>query len=269
MVRRIYALIILLFLFALPLIAAIGWNTSTTIMMSSTTAEEYHTGYATSTTISLSSMEDDVTPITLGSFTASYPDNQPYLHWVTYTECNNQGWNIYRSNEQDFCSAKMLNSELITAIGTSCEPTSYSFVDLYEIEPGKTYFYYLQSVNVNGETKLHGPVSLLIPIDTEDDTPIFDRYGLLSCYPNPFNPQTSINFAIRNPEDITLEIYNLKGQKIIELYNGYLDESKVNKINSIIWNGNNESNEKVSSGVYMVILRYGELIDCQKLLLMK
>jgi len=68
----------------------------------------------------------------------------------------------------------------------------------------------------------------------------------LKNYPNPFNPMTTIEFTIQNNSNIELIIYNIKGQQIKVLAKNEFIEGQ----HSIIWNGIDESNNSVSSGIY-------------------
>lgn len=66
----------------------------------------------------------------------------------------------------------------------------------------------------------------------------------LSNYPNPFNPSTTINFETTNLHEFTqIEIYNLKGQKIRQF-------SIINLQASIVWDGTDQTEKPVSSGIY-------------------
>lgn len=86
------------------------------------------------------------------------------------------------------------------------------------------------------------------------------------AFPNPFNPTTTISFIIPNDGNINLSIYNTKGQKIINLINNELDAGKY----SIIWNGDNELGESVSSGVYLYQINVdGKIEAVNKCLLLK
>ena len=83
----------------------------------------------------------------------------------------------------------------------------------------------------------------IIPLKTE----------LLGNYPNPFNPsgagrspETTIEFSLKYPGYICLEIYNIRGQKI----NTLVDEFKDAGYHHIIWNGKDDSGNSVSSGLY-------------------
>jgi len=89
----------------------------------------------------------------------------------------------------------------------------------------------------------------------------------LSNYPNPFNPSTTISFNLTTEftENTELIIYNLKGQKIkkFEIINLKLE------INNVVWDGTDQDNKPVSSGIYFYKLRSGEIEICRKMLLLK
>jgi len=85
-------------------------------------------------------------------------------------------------------------------------------------------------------------------------------------YPNPFNPSTTIEFSIQNDSKIELSIYNIMGQKIKTLAQNEFKKGD----HSIIWNGDDESNKPVSSGVYQYNLKVnGKTRVVKKCLLIK
>ena len=82
----------------------------------------------------------------------------------------------------------------------------------------------------------------------------------LNNYPNPFNPITTIYFTAKNAKDAKLEIYNLKGQKIkkLEIRNLKLG------INEIIWDGTDNDNKPVSSGIYLYKIKSDDNVSISK-----
>ncbi len=89
---------------------------------------------------------------------------------------------------------------------------------------------------------------------------------LFPNYPNPFNPTTTIKFNTENTEDTELTIYNIKGQKIRTFSNLQIDKSPNQQI---IWNGTDENNKLVSSGIYFYKLKVGNFEKTRKMILMK
>ena len=84
-------------------------------------------------------------------------------------------------------------------------------------------------------------------------------------HPNPFNPSTTITFALPEASEVTLQIYNLRGQLVRTLHSGALAAGRY----SLVWNGADESGASVSSGVYIYRLRAGEFVATKTLTFIK
>jgi hypothetical protein len=96
---------------------------------------------------------------------------------------------------------------------------------------------------------------------------IYASSELIGNYPNPFNPTTTISFSLNteNKKDAELIIYNLKGQKVKILEIRNLETG----INNVIWNGTDELGNSVTSGVYLYMLKTGDITYTKKMLLIK
>ena len=98
---------------------------------------------------------------------------------------------------------------------------------------------------------------------------------LLNNYPNPFNPSTTISFSLtaKDAKNAKLIIYNLKGQKVRDLSPSLCHpefiEGRGENGYSIIWNGRNDSNQIVSSGIYFYELKTDSYSAVKKMILMK
>jgi hypothetical protein len=90
--------------------------------------------------------------------------------------------------------------------------------------------------------------------------PIPDDFALHQAYPNPFNPVTTIQYAL--PEDIHVEliIYDILGRQVTELVST-MQQAGYHKV---VWNGNNNA-----SGLYIIKMAAGDFISTQKLMLVK
>ncbi len=84
-------------------------------------------------------------------------------------------------------------------------------------------------------------------------------------YPNPFNPETTISYDITKKGNVTVDIYNLKGQKVKSLLSEKQEAGKHN----VVWYGDNDSGKKVSSGTYLYRVKNGENDLVKKMVLMK
>lgn len=95
-------------------------------------------------------------------------------------------------------------------------------------------------------------------------------------YPNPFNPTTTISFELNTEirENIEVEIYNIKGQKIIVLPVNLSPGASLGKGSgnnySITWNGTDKQKISVASGIYFATLKSGKnIVATRKMLLLK
>jgi len=87
----------------------------------------------------------------------------------------------------------------------------------------------------------------------------------LSNYPNPFNPTTTINFSLPEESNVNLSVYNVKGQKVKQLVNEHFTSGQ----HSIVWNGKDNNNKSVASGLYFYKISTGESSTMRKMLLLK
>ena len=89
---------------------------------------------------------------------------------------------------------------------------------------------------------------------------------LYQNYPNPFNPSTNIDFFLKKPVNVKLTIYNLKGQKVKTL----ISKNMKKGFHSVNWNGTNDNNKKISSGVYLYKMNINGITkQIKKCILMK
>ncbi len=104
-------------------------------------------------------------------------------------------------------------------------------------------------------------------ISTDDEIYSLKTSQIVGNFPNPFNPSTTISFSVtQNSDFVTLEIYNIKGQKIKTLTNNLFTQGT----HSIIWNGDDKNGASVSSGIYFYKLFVnGKAKAVKKCLLLK
>ncbi len=122
---------------------------------------------------------------------------------------------------------------------------------------------------VNDGTLRGWSISLLtdIALDVDDpggDDPIPD-YHLAQCYPNPFNPTTTIRYSLPRRADVTLAVFNALGQKIATLVSG----SRPAGSHQAVWDGTNANGDEVSAGVYFYRLEAGDFVASRKMVLLK
>jgi len=84
-------------------------------------------------------------------------------------------------------------------------------------------------------------------------------------YPNPFNPSTTISFNITDKSNVAVEVYNIRGQKVNTLLNDSLPAGN----HFILWNGTDNRDRNVSSGIYFYLIKTDNHQITGKMILMK
>ena len=104
--------------------------------------------------------------------------------------------------------------------------------------------------DIPNNSPMNGVLSKQQPSDSKPESVIYE-YKLFNNYPNPFNPETVVEYSVKEKSNVTLSIYDILGRKIHEV--------EVPGINSgryeMKWQGTNKYGEKVSSGVYILEMR--------------
>ena len=98
-------------------------------------------------------------------------------------------------------------------------------------------------------------------LNTASETASVPRaFALDQNYPNPFNPVTNIEYSLPHSGDVTLIIYNLRGQEVARL----IDGGQVAGNHSVTWDASN-----FASGIYFYRLQAGDFIQTKKMVLLK
>ncbi|MDP8232968.1 MAG: choice-of-anchor J domain-containing protein, partial [Candidatus Zophobacter franzmannii] len=99
-----------------------------------------------------------------------------------------------------------------------------------------------------------------------DDQPFVPELTALNGnYPNPFNPETAISFNLKDNSDVTIDIYNIKGQRIARVANDVYAAGT----HKVIWKGKDLRGNSVASGVYFYKMQSGTYTKTKKMILMK
>lgn len=98
-----------------------------------------------------------------------------------------------------------------------------------------------------------------------DTMPVSSSINNVSAYPNPCNPSTTIKFSLSESENVCIDIFNVKGQKVKTLLNQKLAMGT----HGIVWNGSNENNQTVGNGVYYYRISTHNASKTGKILILK
>ena len=154
----------------------------------------------------IGSVGDDPLPVQLANFSAKQDQGNVFLKWETKTEIQNVGFDIERKTATD---KQFIKIGFIKGSGNSNVPNRYSFSD-NKNQGGKSS-YRLRQININGVATYSNEIEVTI---------IPSEYILYQNYPNPFNPSTVIKYAVPFDSKVTLEVYNVTGERIGQLVNG-------------------------------------------------
>lgn len=197
-------------------------------------------------------------PIELSSFTATITSQYfVQLHWVTQSETDALGYMVYRSGDNSLQNAIQV-SPLINATNSTTQ-VSYSFTDS-EVTPG-TWYYWLQSVDLNGNFTFHGPVMATVTTEQGGDAPpIPTSTGISNIYPNPFNPNVNIQYSLREALPVSIRIYNTRGQMVHSAELG----NRAAGMHNLNWDANG-----LPAGIYLIRMQAGDRFYNSKAVLSK
>jgi hypothetical protein len=205
------------------------------------------------------------TPVELSSFTATpTADYLVNLQWTTESETNLSGYYIYRNTEESLDSALRV-SNLIAGTNSS-QVTDYNYTDT-EVVLGSSYYYWLQSMDLDGTVSYYGPISVTLnnPDDPHGTPEIPVNTCLLPVYPNPFKPFTNIPYFLKTPETVQISIYNCRGQ----LVRSYQQTHATAGTFSVTFDGTDAGGRDLSNGVYYCTMKAGKYSSTTKMVLLK
>jgi hypothetical protein len=191
-------------------------------------------------------------PVELISFSARMMDNAVRLNWETATELNNFGFAIERSRDGE----NWEEVGFVPGAGTSSSPKSYVHEDFLtdELLRLSQIAYRLRQMDRDGTTDY----SSIVFVKTGQMPSGIELYA---AYPNPFNPATTISFAISEPANVSLKVYNTLGQVVATLLAGSAMDAGQH---TVPFNG-----DQLPSGIYMAVLEANGVQQHQKLVLNK
>jgi hypothetical protein len=174
-------------------------------------------------------------PVELSTFTSAVNGRNISLNWETKTEKNSDRFVIERTKTD--AAAVTLNWETVTSVKAavlSNSPKQYFFTDK-NLQSG-IYQYRLKMIDNDG--------SFAYSKIVEADITLPKNFELSQNYPNPFNPTTKINYSLPNDSKVTLEVYNIIGERVAQLVN------QEQSAGYYVVNFGTSSNN-ISSGIYI------------------
>jgi hypothetical protein len=126
------------------------------------------------------------------------------------------------------------------------------------------YYVYVTAIDFNGnESEPSNEIDYATAAESGSYIPAV--YALHQNLPNPFNPTTTIRIDLPAAANVTLSIFNVRGQLVRQL----VDEDLTAGVKKVIWDGRDGAGRSVASGIYFYSVRAGEFSDTKKMILLK
>lgn len=215
----------------------------------------------------LSEGSDPTLPVELSSFTAVLTaDLFVQIAWVAESETNHSGYNIFRSESVDLSEAIKVNSSLIEEGSELGSQIRYSFID-NEAYINMQYYYWLESVELDGVVSYYGPLTVTIgDPELDPEAPAIPKVTTLhNAFPNPFNPSTTIGYYMAEGGEVDIQIYNLRGQLMKSYTAHHTDQGTY----YMTWDGRDSNGHSVGSGIYLYRMSSGNYVSTKKMVLSK
>lgn len=194
-------------------------------------------------------------PVELTEFLARFDGRGVLLHWITASETENFGFQVWRANSEQGSYVRV-TPVLIEGAGTTSSEHRYEFIDT-GVTLGGTYFYKLQDIDYSGQVAWHGPITVSAAQPA--------GFELSQNYPNPFNSETRIRFRMLEAGRAELTVFNRLGQLVKSL----CDQEWSAGEHEVRWDGTDGFNLPVASGLYIYLLRTGDQSEKRMMNLVK
>ena len=137
---------------------------------------------------------------------------------------------------------------------------------MYNVSASATGFATLTQENISVAPNQNTTVNFLMsPVSNEDEQVPITVTALGGNYPNPFNPETTISYDIKDAASVRLDVYNLKGQLVRNLVNADQAAGRYR----VIFNARDDKGNTLSSGIYLYRFSAGTYSSTRKMMLME
>jgi len=216
-------------------------------------------------------LQDISLPVCLIAFESMVKNRSVHLNWVTASEMNNLGFELYKSIGTDstfsMISSFRDNPDL-GGLGNSSVGKVYSFTDK-DVFVGQTYWYKLSDISYTGDKNVHSPLCVTLKSVTDTTKSMYtknpDNYKLLQNYPNPFNPWTNITYYLPKYSKVCIKVIGILGNEICILVRRENEAG----IHTVRWNGLDSSGNQMASGIYILTMETENFNDWKKIILIR
>jgi hypothetical protein len=138
-------------------------------------------------------------------------------------------------------------------------------------DPTESILYDIEECLIFHPDMIHGQTTLPFCMNAHQADRLTGRQAapritaLNKTYPNPFDGEAIIGFSLRDASHVRIEIFNIRGQKVVTLIDGFLEPGAY----SPRWDGTDGYGERLSDGIYFCLMKAGQYRGVEKIMLCK
>jgi hypothetical protein len=196
---------------------------------------------------SLTVFNDTVLPVELVAFDVRLDATTAVLEWTTASEINNVGFDIQHAQGTETFEA----IGFVQGAGTTAEPRDYSYT-VNDLLPGPHRFR-LRQMDLDGTTSVSEQIEVTVAVP--------ERFFLSEAYPNPFNPTTTFELAVKQEQNVRVRVYDEMGRHVSDLFSGTLPANDTRRITF--------DADGLASGTYIVQVVGADFSESRHVVLLK
>jgi len=194
---------------------------------------------------------DNIAPGLPTNIVADYQTTFVSLDWDDAPENDFQFYRVYRDTDPTFVpTTGNLLTEIAISAYTDVTPSPWSF------------YYKISAVDHAGN---EGPAGAPETVTNAQVQVVPTYFSLHDAVPNPFNPRTTLSFSLPTESHVRLVIYDLSGGIVTTL----LSENCSPGRHDVVWEGRDDQQRDVASGVYIYRLEAGSFAETKRMVLLR
>ncbi len=186
-------------------------------------------------------------PVELAFFDAHLDGRSAVLNWRTESETNNAGFEVEHAQPSNAYEVV----DFVPGAGTTTEARDYLHI-VSDLGPGAHRFR-IRQIDLDGTATLSQHVELLVEVA--------DAFLLSQAYPNPFNPTTTFDVAVREAQTVRVAVFDEAGRLVTEIFRGSM---AANQVESLTFDASGRA-----SGVYQIRVTGETFVTSRSVVLVK
>ncbi len=190
-------------------------------------------------------------PVELAQFEGTVDGQDVLLRWGTLSETNNAGFEVQHRSLDTANKADWQTLHFVDGVGTTIQPQDYTF-RASGLAPG-THTFRLRQVDYDGAFEYSPTVEVIIDLA--------ETFMIEAAYPNPFNPESTMRFAVQQAQHVEVALFNTLGQQVQTLFTGMAEAGQMQQVTI--------DGSDLPSGLYLVRVVGERFAETQTITLLK